>query len=168
MLQNQRPEPPLKKAIERYRRWSIRDAKLQRRPYIDLIAITAAEPGESVQSVVNRMTKRFHSLAKQWRNFLRHPDCKETDAEQKYTRRLPTLYGFMIKYSVVAVVTYDSRSWSLPVRTLVTLNHQEDGHDVWHSLAISTVCCRARNHLLQLEKEGYIGPEIPDEDDPDA
>ena len=169
ILQDQHPEPPLKKAIERYQIWSIRDAKLQRRPYIDLIAITSSKLGESVQSVVNRMTEKFHSLADHWRDKLRHPDCKETDAEQRYNRKLPTLYGFMIKYSVVAIVTYDPRSRSNPIRTLVTLNYQEDGHDVWHSLAISIVCCRARNHLLQLEKEGLIGPEMPpDEDDPDA
>ena len=168
LLQKQRPEPPLNKAIERYKKWSIRDAKLHRRSYIDLIAVTTAEPDETVQSVADRMTDNFHTLARKWRNKLRHSECQENDDNQRYTHKLPTLYGFMIKYSVVAVVTFDSRSLSNPIRTLTTLNHQIDGIDVWHALAISIVCCRARNHLLQLEKEGCIGAEIPTEDDPDA
>ncbi|KAL9102966.1 MAG: hypothetical protein Q9163_001953 [Psora crenata] len=168
ILLKQQPEQPLKKGIERYKKWSLRDGKLLRKPHIDMISVATAKPGETVQSVVHRITDKLYSLGREWRNKWRHPDHKESDVDQGYMHEPPTLYGFVIKYSVVAIVTCDARMPTKPVRTLVTLDFQQLGQDVWHALAISIVCVRTRNYLLQLEEEGQIGEEILDDSDPDA
>ena len=65
-------------------------------------------------------------------------------------------------------MSYDARIPNKPVRTLETLNFQLDGSDVWQALAISIVCVKARNKLMQLDQEGHIGEDIPDDSDPDA
>ena len=149
-------------------KWSLRDSKLIRKPHLDLIIVATAKPRESVQDLVQRISDKLYSLGREWRNRWRNPDCKEDDQHQTYTHDLPTLYGFIVKYSVVAVVTSDSRAPYKPIRTLVTLDFQLLGQDVWHALAISIICVKARNYLLQLEQEGHIGEEVPDDSDPDA
>ena len=127
-----------------------------------------AKPGEPVQTVLDRVTAKLHSLGREWRNKWRHPTCKEGVGRQLYSREVPTVYGFVIKSSVVAIVTYDARLPTKPIRTLVTLDFKRVGHDVWHALAISIVCIKERDYLLQLDREGHVGEEIPDDSDPDA
>lgn len=79
------------------------------------------------------------------------------------------LTGFVIKYSVVAIVTCDSRVPGNPIRTLGTFDFKVVGQDVWHALAVSIAMVRGRNYLMQLDGEGELGPEVVDEgSDPDA
>ena len=165
---DQVPERPLKRGIERYNKWALRDAKIQPKSYIDLIAVVAAKPSENVPATLDLLTRKLHSLAQQWRDALRHPDCNKDDEEQFYTRDPPTLYGFLIKYSVVAIVTHDASKPDKPVRNIVASNHQMDGYDVWAALAISVVCVRARNQLLSIDGEGKLDVDMTEDDDPDA
>ena len=75
----------------------------------------------------------------------------------------------MIKYSIVAIVTCDSRVPGNPIRTLGTFDFKVIGQDVWHALAISIAMIRARNYLMELDEEGELGPEVIDYgSDPDA
>ena len=75
----------------------------------------------------------------------------------------------MIKYSIVAIVTYDSRVLGNPIRTLGTFDFKVIGQDVWHALAISIAMIRGRNYLMRLDAEGELGPEVVDYgSDPDA
>ena len=135
------------------------------KPHLDLIAVSFANPNESVGSVVARITKKFQRLAQKWRDKLRLASCSEFDEYQTYVRQVPILYGFLIKSTVVAIMTYDASKPQSHARSLATLDHSRDGEDVWHALAIAIVCCRVRNLVLQLEKEGLIGEEVISEDD---
>lgn len=91
------------------------------------------------------------------------------DEHQEFTHELPTLTGFVIKYSIVAIVTCDSRVPGNPIRTLGTFDFKVVGQDVWHALAVSIAMIRGRNYLMRLDEEGELGPEVVDYgSDPDA
>lgn len=163
------PERPLLRGITNYYKWTLLDGNLEHKTHIPVTAIACAKPKESTESVVNRVTDQLHSLARQYRDKWRHPKCKESDEKQVYTHQLPTLFGFVIKYTVVAVVTCDSSVPGKPIRTLHTGDWTRVGQEVWHALAVSIALIKQRNYLMQLDKEGELGPEIIEEEsDPDA
>ena len=163
-------ERPLFHAINKYYKWSIADAKVQHKDFIPVIAIATAKGQETVESVVGRVTDQLHSLSRQYRDKWRLPNPQANDDEhQEFIHELPTLTGFVIKYSVVAIVTCDSRVPGSPIRTLGTFDFKVIGQDVWHALAISIAMIRGRNYLMQLDAEGEVGPEVVDYgSDPDA
>ena len=162
-------EKPLLHAINKYYKWSLADGRLEHKDHIPVIAIASAKGQETVESVVGRVTDQLHSLGRQYRNKWRHPNPRASDEYQRFTHELPTLTGFVIKYSVVAIVTCDSRVAGHPVRTLGTFDFKVIGQDVWHALAVSIAMIRGRNYLMQLDEEGELGPEIVDYgSDPDA
>lgn len=162
-------EKPLFHAINKYYKWSIADGKVQHKDHIPVIAIASAKGQETVESVVGRITDQLHSLGRQYRDKWRHPSSHESDEHQEFTHELPTLTGFVIKYSIVAIVTCDIRVAGNPIRTLGTFDFKVIGQDVWHALAISIAMIRGRNYLMQLDEEGELGPEVIDYgSDPDA
>ncbi len=169
LLSNAATEKPLFHAINKYYKWSIADAKVQHKDFIPVVAIASAKGQETVESVVGRVTDQLHALGRQYRDKWREPDSRGSDQHQKFTRELPTLTGFVIKYSIVAIVTCDSRVPGNPIRTLGTFDFKVVGQDVWHALAVSIAMIRGRNYLMQLDAEGELGPEIVDYgSDPDA
>lgn len=162
-------EKPLFHAINKYYKWSIADAKVQHKDHIPVIAIASAKGQETVESVVSRVTDQLHSLGRQYRDKWRQPSSRDGDEDQKFTHQLPTLTGFVIKYSIVAIVTCDSRLPGNPIRTLGTFDFKVIGQDVWHALAISIAMIQGRNYLMQLDEEGELGPEVVNYgSDPDA
>lgn len=85
-----------------------------------------------------------------------------------YTHALPTLFGFVIKYTVVAIVTCDASVPGCPIRTLHTGDWKVIGQNVWHAIAVATAFVRQRNYLMRLDAEGELGPEVLEQgDDPD-
>lgn len=169
VLTSNPPERPLFREITAYHKWSLADGNLKYKAHIPVVAIASAKPKESVESVVGRVTDQLHSLGRQYRNKWRSPNCREGDKHQEYVHELPTLIGFVIKYSIVAIVTCDSRVPGKPIRTLGTFDFKLVGQDVWHALAISIAMIKARNYLMQLDKEGELGEEIIEYgSDPDA
>ena len=160
-------ERPLFRAINKYYKWSIADANVHRKDFIPVIAIATAKGQESVDSVVGRVTDQLHSLGRQYRDkWRRLPGSK---GSKEFTHALPTLTGFVIKYSVVAIVTCDSRVPGSPIRTLGTFDFKVVGQDVWHALAVAIAMIRGRNYLMKLNAEGELGPEVVDySSDPDA
>lgn len=164
------PEKPLFRELQDYQKWTLVDGgNLQYKAHIPPIAIASANPNESVESVVLRITDKLHAQGRRYRNQWRHPDCDEKDEKQVYMHPLPTLFGFVVKYTVVAVVTWDCSSQEKPVRTLGTYNFGKLGYDVWNAIAVSIVMVRARNYLMGLDDEGELGGEIRDlGSDPDA
>ncbi|KAL6719199.1 DNA mismatch repair protein Mlh1 [Lecanora helva] len=162
------PEKPLFQEITSFYKWTIADAKLQNKKFIPITAIACAKPKETTESVVSRVTDQLHDLGRQWRNKWRHPDSNEGDSKQNFTHPMPTLFGFVIKYTVTAIVTYDSRVPRKPIRTLHTADWKVIGQDAWHAMAVGTALVRQRDYLMKLDAEGELGPDIPDTYDPDA
>ena len=100
-----------------------------------------------------------------------------------FERDLPTLYGIVIKYSVLAFVTYDVANPDREVKSLALFDFQHHGQDVWHALSIAILMVRARGYLMRLRDEGGLGLDLvataaekikqkqvadDDDDDPDA
>ena len=81
---------------------------------------------------------------------------------------MPTLYGFVIKYTVVAVVTCDSSVPKKPIRALATYDwNKGHGQDVWQAFGVAITIVAARNYLMKLDEEGGLGEDLV-ESDPDA
>lgn len=158
------PEETIQREIESYFRWSMQDAGLIKTEHIPAIAIAAALPQESVASVVGRITDQLHHMGNQYRSlWLDRARSTRTDDVVYYTHDLPTLYGVVIKYSVVSLVTYDVAKPGQAVRCLGTYNLQKEGQDIWHALAISIIFIRARDYLMELKEEGQLGDEVDDD-----
>lgn len=164
------PEETLQREIESYFRWSMRDAGLSKTNHIPAIAIATAAPKESVAGVVGRVTDQLHHMGSRYRSLWQDSArSTESDGVQYYVHDLPTLYGVVIKYSVVSLVTYDVAKPGQAVRCLGTYNFQKEGQDIWHALAISIIFIRARDFLIELRKERELGDEADvDSTDEDA
>lgn len=157
------------------------DARFKRVPHIPVLTITIAHPNEPINSVVNRCTDRMHELARQYRAawLVSDSDCDLNASESvgvglgvsipRYRRRLPTLFGIIVKFTAVGFVTYDSAIPGKEVRNMGVWNLAKEGQDVWHAFAIAIFMICARNYLLVLQREGELGGEVVEsEDDPDA
>ena len=138
-----------------------------------LICTTAANANEDVAHVVERCIHKMYKAGRQWRHWLSDENSGSdvSPERQQFAARLPTIYGFVIKYSVLAIMTWDSslgdeESVVKPVRTIGTYDWKVVGQDVWHALAVGIVECKARNYLMELDKEGLLG-ENRVESDPD-
>ena len=81
---------------------------------------------------------------------------------------MPTLFGFVIKYTVSAIVTCDSSVPGKPIRTLHTADWNVVSQEGWHAMAVAIAFVRQRDYLMQLDAEGELGPEtVDDQNDPD-
>lgn len=175
------PEPAIRRALDTFHRWALRDGNLRHKRFTPLIVTVVARPNESPAHVFDRCHARLRKNGRRWRrrsSVSGHPACD----------RLPTLYGVVVKYSVMAIVSWDPNdptrggsgssvsststddlkmdSTLNPVRTLGTYNWKTVGHDVWHALAVGVVECKARNYLMALAAKGELGEDIV-ESDPD-
>jgi len=164
---NLSPERPIHRELESYYKWSLRDGGVQCKEHIPVVVIVSPKYGdESIRKLVKRATQKFHELAHLYREKWRHPDSDGDDTKERYVHDLPTLYGFIIKFSVLSIVTYDSAKPDAPIRTLATSNWARQGQEVWYAFAVAIAMVKARNYLIQLDEEGELGPRIV-ESDPD-
>ena len=162
-------EKAIYRAICDYYKWTLADGKLEHKAHIPVTAIVCAKPKESTESVVNRVTAQLHELGRRYRDKWRSPNSKESDTHQSFTHSMPTLFGFLVKNTVSAIVTVDSSIPEKPIRTMHTGNWNVVNQEGWHVMAIAIAFVRQRSFLLQLDAEGELGPEIIDTgDDPDA
>ena len=82
---------------------------------------------------------------------------------------MPTLVGFVVKFTVSAIVVLDSRFPKCPIHVLHTGDWNVVGQEAWHAMAIGIAFVRQRDWLMGLDEEGELGEEIIDEgSDPDA
>lgn len=159
------PEPSIHRGLAAYQKWTLQDANLLRTPHIPLLAICAAKPNESVVSVVARLKDQMYEYGRQYRELFRGKNKKGQDV---YKHKLPTFFGIMVKYSIVAFFTWDSSKEKAPVRTLGIFDLRERGQEMWHVLAFSILMVKVRNNLMALRKKGWISKEQVEQSDPDA
>lgn len=203
------PEPIIYRQIKAYYDWSMKDAGLDSSEHIPIVSIVPARPDEPVSDVVARITNELQERGRQYRT--KWLEGKEsTDQPNKpnntddddgdddggggkddnnndekespvFERDLPTLYGIVIKYSVLAFVTYDVANPDREVKSLALFDFQHHGQDVWHALSIAILMVRARDYLMRLRDKGGLGlglvataaakikqKQEADDDDPDA
>ena len=149
------PESYIHSAIKAYFKWSMRDSKLYNREHIPILSITCA-------------TDRVHALGREYRDMWRLGKSNEAGVEY-YCHELPTIFGIVIKYTVVQFITYDASCPGKVVRNMGTWDFARYGQEVWNALAVAEYMCCARNYLMGLDDEGLLGATIEEEfDDPDA
>ena len=153
MAQRQQPEPGLVTGVENYLEWAYRDGNLQDEQYLDVVVICGAKAGESAHNVAQRASGKMRMLGQEWRERL---ERRKGSLRAGEAPACPTIFGFVVKYSVVSVLSHDAASAQSPVRTLAQMNHNLEGIDVWHAFTISLVCIQARNRLLQMEAHGIF------------
>lgn len=171
------PEPIIYRQIKAYYDWSMRDAGLDSSEHIPVVSIVPARPDEPVSDVVARLTDELQERGRQYRikwledeestnqpNKKNNTDGGNDDDSNNvknkspvFKRDLPTLYGIVIKYSVLAFVTYDVANPDREVKSLALFDFQHHGQDVWHALSIAILMVRARDHLMRLRDEGELG-----------
>lgn len=187
------PEPIIYRQIKAYYDWSMKDAGLDSTEHIPIVSIVAARADEPVSDVVARLTNELQERGRQYRTkwledeqSTAQPKNDDDDGDDNnkqenpvFKRDLPTLYGIVIKYSVLAFVTYDVANPDREVKSLALFDFQHHGQDVWHALSIAILMVRARDYLMRLRDEGEldlglvnvaakIKQEQEADDDPDA
>lgn len=194
------PEPIIYRQIKAYYDWSMKDAGLDSSEHIPIVSIVSARPDEPVSDVVARITNELQERSRQYRtkwlegqestgqpNKPNNTDDEDNNNDKYETpvfeHDLPTLYGIVIKYSVLAFVTYDVANPDREVKSLALFDFQHHGQDVWHALSIAILMVRARDYLMRLRDEGGLGlglglvgtaaakikqKQEADDDDPDA
>ncbi len=150
----------------------MKDAGLAHIKHIPVVAIVAARPNETVTSVVERLTEKLEEQGRQYRAQWGFDEASH-DQSREFRYELPTLYGIVIKYTVISFITYDAANPDRPVKSLALFDFQHKGQDVWHGLAIAILLIHARNYLLHLKERGELGGEISkidesSDDDPDV
>lgn len=177
------PEPLIYRQIKAYYDWSMKDAGLDSSEHIPIVSIVPARPDEPVSEVVARLTTELQERGRQYRtrwlegeestnqpNKTNNTDDDDDDdydgndgnnnhknESPVFKRDLPTLYGIVIKYSVLAFVTYDVANPDREVKSLALFDFQHHGQDVWHALSIAILMVRARDYLMRLRDEGELG-----------
>ncbi|MCJ1229027.1 hypothetical protein MMC12_005691 [Toensbergia leucococca] len=152
-----RPEPLMHREIALYQKWSEQDASFEYLSFIPALAIVSARPGETTQSIANRIEKRLHALGRRYRarNLVRRPSVACIDEEQNVCiedaeemeqclQQLPTLYGIVITGSTVGFVSYDARVPGKKTQTVGLAHFNNEIQDVWNALAVAIVVCWAR------------------------
>ncbi|KAI4255132.1 MAG: hypothetical protein LQ352_002702 [Teloschistes flavicans] len=163
-----RPEEAIRRELLAYYKWTIMDAGLSRIDHIPVLAIGTAAHRESVDSVVGRVTDQLHELGRQYRaEFF---DCTDpVSGEPVYTKELPTLYGVVITFSVVTLLTHDSKFPDKPVQSMGCYDFSYLEQDVWHAFAVAIVFVKARDYLIMLKESNKLGMILEDgESDCDA
>ncbi|KAL8731633.1 MAG: hypothetical protein Q9166_003321 [cf. Caloplaca sp. 2 TL-2023] len=167
-----RSEPAMRRELNEYYKWTIKDAGLSRLNHIPLLTICTASPNESVDCIVGRITDQLQDYGRQYRHLFsaKDPETGELvkDPEtgsNKYIMDLPTLYGIIIYQNVATVVTYDSRYPKKGVQLMNTNNFVDGDEDVWHAFSMAITMVKARDDLIRLMEDGVSWAKTEDEID---
>lgn len=174
-LVGRRAEPVMRRPLEDYINWALRDARLHNRPYtIPVYAITTHKPGRKLPYVLEKITTKLRKLSARYRQVYSvrpsiepgsqlHDAVSATPGSNASTethaanRKFPVLTGFVITGALVVIVTLDSNPTVNPslddskVRYIASFDFSEDGMDVWNAFAVAITVMRIRKTMLELE-----------------
>ncbi|MCJ1378498.1 hypothetical protein MMC17_001597 [Xylographa soralifera] len=170
------PEKLITHYIQQYIKWSHQDGDLATKNPIPALKIVTARGNEPVEDVVDRASQELHDLGHQYReNWLlpKSPkapkppkaqaadgvdntadiDVDEEEEEEEpdeFYPPLPTVYGLVITYTTVSLVTCDSNQPDREMKALALFDFMLDDQDVWNAFAIAIVVVWARDYLVSL------------------
>ena len=72
-------------------------------------------------------------------------------AKEFFDPPLPTLFGFVIVHTVVALVAYDSSVEDSELHVLSLLDFGKEDQDVWNSFSVAITAVWVRNYLVSLD-----------------
>ena len=169
------PETLITRYIQQYIKWSHQDGNLDTKTPIHALKVITARGDEPVKDVVDRASQELHDLGHQYRKKWLLPkaskvqkppkvqaanvvdntaDNGEEEVEEEpdeFDPPLPTVYGLVIAYTTVSLVTYDSNQPDREMKALALFDFLLDDQDVWNAFAIAMVVVWARDYLESLE-----------------
>ncbi|KAK2858510.1 hypothetical protein FQN49_004662 [Arthroderma sp. PD_2] len=166
-----RPERVIRQYLCSYIQWSLRDADMHNRPhFIPPYSVYTLKRSQATKDAVNIMNRRLVAVAKSYRSSWRLTpsiECHDAaddyfDTEQQYPdRTFPIITGFLIRGSIVALITLDSDPKVHPIfdmktsgRLISRFDFSEYGQDVWNALAVAIAVARMQKTIAQCKEEG--------------
>ena len=107
-----------------------------------MTAIAEGEELDDEESLVQVLTSKDHEVV-----------APEDAIGQEFSHDLPTLFGIVIKFNVVAIVSHDVAVPGQEVRSIATYDLGRPDQDVWNGLAIAILVVSCRNYFMDLAAE---------------
>ena len=187
---NKAPEKLITRYIQQYIKWSHEDGGLLKKEPISALKVIAAHGDEPVEDIVDRASRQLHDLGKEYREQWRvskppkalkslkkatdgsgsivdkgeEENEEEEDESDEFDPPLPTVYGIVIAYSTVSIVTYDSNQPNREMKALALFDFQLEDQDVWNAFAIAIVVVWVRDYLVDLGWDEVPQTAAPDPD----
>ncbi|KAF1955790.1 hypothetical protein CC80DRAFT_473666 [Byssothecium circinans] len=167
------PEFHIRAAIQKYNRWAMKDAGIDRTwNHLSLFDIVVCDQKTPSRVSELNMIVKLAKLQDQWREaFETHnTDDKSESDFVSAPEELPTVYGVIASYTVMAFVTYVAPTepdGKASLRIVAIFDFGQIGFDVWNSLAIAIFVIHCRNRMKEL-REFLPAPEIIPKGDPDV
>ena len=134
-----------------------------------MIEVVAGSKDANTMGLQIQLARQLRALADEWRSALANPSDP-----------IPPLYGIVVTYGVVAIVSYVPEGTGKYakndpancLRSIGIFDYKDGKHDVWNGFAVAITIIHSRNVLLELLDDGkveaYDGSEEVDKDhDPD-
>ncbi|PVI03507.1 hypothetical protein DM02DRAFT_612132 [Periconia macrospinosa] len=164
------PEFHIGAAIQKYNRWALKDVEIDRTwKNISLFRVVVSNMNTAPAVSEHKMLKKLGKLHALWRDAL-YTHAMNTATGSPAPEDPPTIYGVIASYTVMAFVSYvpptQSKNGTPTLRTIAIFNFDQEGYDVWNSLAIAIFVIHCRNRMKQLRV--FLPEPLPViEEDPD-
>lgn len=172
------PEQQVRRSLLAYMKWADRDAQLDKKTAIPLIALVMKPAGtpapvlqESARRKLAKLEARYEE-AFRIKQSIELPPSTNTSNGTKLVYQVPQLYAIIASHTVVALVAYRPDDTEHSVKSMAFFDLKDKDYDVWNALALASVVCHARNVQMRVAEETGLGvkevgvEEV--EDDPDA
>ncbi|KAK5688550.1 hypothetical protein LTS10_000528 [Elasticomyces elasticus] len=173
---NLTPELQARKIVQEYIKWTDRDADLDIRTAIPIIAIEAPVFKTSNDIIEANTLRKMKRLYSRYREAFRAHQSIENSPSSDSTSNLlsqpvPQIYGLIASRTLVVLVAYRPDTPEQHVRTVMIFDFKDKDYDVWSSLALAIILCHARDVRCSVAEETGLGVKVPgqqvEEDDPD-
>ncbi|KAK0855805.1 hypothetical protein LTR91_014322 [Friedmanniomyces endolithicus] len=178
------PEPQTRKYVQEFLKWTNKDADLDLRSAIPVLAFEV-QPTGTPHAVIEENTRRkMARLHEKYREAFRaepsieegspSPRSASTAAENLLAHPIPQIYALVASHTLVALVAFrpDSPTPEQEVRTVAFFDWRDKDYDVWNSLAMAIVACHVRDVRVRVAEETGVGRRVAgvemEVDDPDA
>ncbi|GAD97085.1 conserved hypothetical protein [Paecilomyces variotii No. 5] len=160
-----RPEPIIKRTIQKYINWAERDAQLNHcNSAIPVYHVYCMKKGESTRAAIQMLEKGLISTGEEYQEILQTESFAHSDTINYY----PVITGFLVCGPIVAVITLNSASEAFSdassdtfCKLISQFDFGDDGQDVWNALAIALTVIRIRKTMLELAEKGRGGWLLP-------
>ena len=168
------PETLIKTTINRYFRWALRDTGIHTKPdAIPVHVIYAQKKGETTLDAVKKLNRRLQVLSSRHREALSvaaldggHGSTNlqpngEGDGYSGPSPIYPLLIGFIICGPIIAILTlgtdFLTTTKDIDSKYICQFDLEDEGHDVWNSLAVAIAVMKIRKTMIQLADNGVGG-----------
>ncbi|KAK0944183.1 hypothetical protein LTR29_004315 [Friedmanniomyces endolithicus] len=177
------PERQTRKHVQEFLKWTNRDADLDLRSAIPVLAFEVQPAGTPHADIEENARRKMARLHEKYREAFRaepsiegspSPRSGATAAENLVAHPIPQIYALVASHTLIALVAFrpDSATLEQEVRTVAFFDLRDKDYDVWNSLAMAIVACHVRDVRVKVAEEtgwGRRGPGVEMEvDDPDA